>query len=136
MNSTTIPVVVGSNRQQKIYTIVINQGNTVLAADTYYGTIYGAKIPTSGVTAVPTATPSPTAGGTYTNGLCCGTLFNGSTTSYVWVCLKAVVGSTTVYDTLSTLVEGMIIESRYKVQLPITGGGGAVANVYIPWYIG
>lgn len=123
-------------RAQQLASIVIMQGNKVLDADTYYGTIYGAKVPSSAITAVPTAAPNPSAAGTYTDGLCGGTLFEGSSSSYVWVAIKVNTGGADISDSIGTLIEGMIIQSRYRIQLPITGGGGAVADVYLPWYLG
>jgi hypothetical protein len=132
----TVPVVVGSLRTPRLTTILILQGNTVLSSDTYYGTIYGCKIPSSGVTAVPSATPSPSAGGTYADGLCCGSLFDGTSSAYVWVANKVSIASVDHYDVVSTMVEGMIIQSRLQVRLPITGGGGTTAEVFLPWYIG
>jgi hypothetical protein len=124
------------NAYPRISTIIILRGNKILDADTYYGTIYGCKVPASGITAVPTAIPGSGGLGTYADGLCAGSYYNGSTTGLVWVSTKIVVDGTTITDSVGTLVEGMIIQSRYAFKLPITGGGGTTAKVYLPWYLG
>jgi hypothetical protein len=135
MNNRTTPVVVGASRSQRFQTILIAKGNTVLSANSYYGTIYGCKIPSTGVTAVPTATPSPS--GSYSDGLCCGVMISfGAADTYVWVSTKVNINSTNISDQLSTLIENMMIQSRYSVLLPITGGGGTTARVYLPWFVG
>lgn len=119
-----------------IDTIIILRGNTVLASDTYYGTIYGCKVPASGITAVPSATPGSGGLGTYTDGLCAGSLYDGRNYTIVWVAIKVHPDAVDISDTVGTLIEGMIIQSRYSHKLPITGGGGALATVHLPWYVG
>jgi hypothetical protein len=131
-------VLPGKLRQQTITTIIIAQGNKILDADACYGTIYGGKNAAAAITTVPSASPSLSAGGTYTDGLCAGSLLESGSTSPVWVANKVNLGGggPDLSDTTGTLIEGMLIMSRYRVQLPISGGGGAVADVFLPWYIG
>ena len=120
--------------------ILIGQGNELFDGNVAFDDIYGATLPSDvdAPTEVPTAVPSSMlAGATLADGLCVGKLdYDTDAGELVWVATKVRIDGVTYADATSVLVEDMAILSMTTVRLPITGGGGATATVYLPHIIG
>jgi hypothetical protein len=86
------------------------------------------------LTAVPAAVP--TNGSTYADGLGYGKILDAAgvpQNPYVWIASKATPsGGSALQDYSGYLVTGCLITTVFSVLLPITGGGGTTAIVYLP----
>jgi hypothetical protein len=55
--------------------------------------------------------------------------------AYVWVGIILKPSGVNIFDLLAPLPSNQKFQSRMTVQMPITGGGGATATVYLPWTV-
>jgi len=54
---------------------------------------------------------------------------------WVWVGIIVKPAGVNIYDLLAALPNNQKFMSRQTVQMPITGGGGATATLYLPWVV-
>lgn len=117
--------------------LIVGAGNTI------EGATYGSPVGLQGldpatdtpITAVPTAIPtlSDFNGGTFTDGLATARIPGGT---YVWIASYVQLnGTDDHFDSPFSIAKGQSLACQLStaVQVPITGGGGATATVYLPW---
>lgn len=112
--------------------LVVDEGNSIHTTIT---TIYGLSaidtFPADAITAVPSASPSSGATDTYDVGLAAA--YDVLTDSYVWISSGVEVNGITYQGANLSIAKGHSILAIQSVDVPITGGGGATAKVWLPF---
>lgn len=99
---------------------------TTIGANAYKGILTPGTVPTE----VPQANPSALVSFPSYLGKA---RLNGST--WVWVAVYIKPYGVTLYDLAASIPNNQVFMSRTQVDVPITGGGGTTAKVYLPWVI-
>lgn len=107
--------------------LIMDQGNAI---HTTLATVYGLKANGS-ITSVPSAAPSFGATNTYTDGLACAE--DQETGLPVWVSTGVSIGGDLFRDANIAIADGHAFIALRAIQVPISGGGGATAPVYLPF---
>ncbi len=113
----------GGSSTTAVDVITMSSGSDTLTSIS--GVAYrGIAVPASAITSVPSATPSgssPGLGVGYLRGVA------------VWIAVKVDAGAGVVTDTVAAIPNGQTFTTRKAVDMPVAGGGGIKAKVYLPW---
>lgn len=115
--------------------IFIGRNNVIFDSDNVSGWVgaqvqhLGLAVPSSAISSVPSADPADITT-TYADGLCCGRLDDVSSTK-VWLSNHATDGTTTIQGVRQPIYQDRLIYSLATIDVPIAGGGGSTAPVYI-----
>lgn len=125
-----IPARFGPPPRSVVY-LRVGDGNELIAAAS---PVLGLKTLDIGspITSVPTA--EPTLGTTYADGLTAATDLDTEETVWLASCVQE-SGGTAKQDLTGQLPEGLPVWCYRSFAIPISGGGGATALVWLPWRV-
>lgn len=118
-------------RDVQVRYLRVGDGNELIAAAS---PVLGLKTLDIGspITSVPTA--EPTMGTTYADGLTAATDLDTEETVWLASCAQE-SGGTARQDLTGALPEGVPVWCYRSCAIPISGGGGATATVWLPWRV-